>query len=197
MGIVRHMNSHLDILQETQTYLNEHRNESLNFIHKLVALDRKFILHSDIKDVFSLACQEDGTGALLTSPLAEMVEKCQEGVIDHACAVFAVRIRVARWLYFQIHLETLYTELINVSQYLTYKERLVSDDQEPDWTLEIDLRPFSEYSYKLHESDSIGRGVEFLNRHLSGRLFSENNKGDRLLLEFLRVLSCRCFPYTG
>ncbi|RJP19244.1 MAG: sucrose synthase [Candidatus Omnitrophota bacterium] len=38
---------------------------------------------------------------------------------------------------------------------------------------------------------SIGRGVEFLNRHLSSRMFNDINKGGQLLLDFLRVHQCR------
>ncbi|MGB5727682.1 MAG: sucrose synthase, partial [Thiogranum sp.] len=55
------------------------------------------------------------------------------------------------------------------------------------WTLEVDLEPFSREFYKLHESESIGRGVEFLNRRLSSQLFQDLGKGDQQLLDFLRV----------
>ena len=39
----------------------------------------------------------------------------------------------------------------------------------------------------MKEARSIGQGVRFLNRHLSSRLFQELGKGDRRLLEFLRI----------
>ena len=53
--------------------------------------------------------------------------------------------------------------------------------------LELDLGPFSREFPKLQEAHSIGRGVEFLNRRLSSRLFEDLGKGDRRLLEFLRM----------
>ena len=178
---------HQDFIQEIQAYINDNRNEALNFIHKLVALDRKFILRSDIEDEFSAVCSEDNSGSLDNSPLSRLVGWSQEAVIDPTWIVFALRLRVARWLYVRIHLELLHIDLIDVSQFLSFKERLVSNELNTDWTLEIDLSHFTDYTTKLHESDSIGRGVEFLNRNLSGRLFSESDRGEKLLLEFLRV----------
>ena len=39
----------------------------------------------------------------------------------------------------------------------------------------------------MKEKRSIGRGVEFLNKHLSTLLFSKNGEGHELLFRFLRV----------
>ena len=181
------MNQRVNALKEAQSYVNQYRNETFNFLFRLRDLDRKFLLRSDIEDVFALVCSEDTTGTLTASPLATMVTRIQEAAIAQTWMVFALRIRVARWEYVRVHVETLQLEYINVSEFLAFKERLVNDEYETEWTLEIDLGPFSEYSYKLQESDSIGRGVEFLNRQLSGRLFSEKNQGEKLLLDFLRV----------
>ena len=178
---------HEDFQKEIQAYTAEHRNEVLNLVHQLVALDRKFILRSDIEDIFLNVCAEDSSGSLSKSPLSRLVEWSQEAAIDKTWIVFALRQRVARWLYVRIHLEMLHIEVIGASQFLSFKERLVTNEVNTDWTLEIDLSHFTDYTTKLHESDSIGRGVEFLNRNLSGRLFSESDRGEKLLLEFLRV----------
>ena len=40
-------------------------------------------------------------------------------------------------------------------------------------SLEVDLEPFNREFPKLHESSSIGRGVEFLKRRLSSPKISE------------------------
>ena len=67
------------------------------------------------------------------------------------------------------------------------RKRLAAGTSEDDWVLEFDLAPFSREFYKLREANSIGRGVEFLNRRLSSRLFEELGKGDKRLLAFLQV----------
>lgn len=178
---------HQEFLKETRDYIAGNRNEALNFLHQLVALDRRFILRSDIEDTFNNVCAEDTTKTLINSPFSNLAGWSQEAAINRTWIVFALRLGVARWMYVRIHLELLHIELITVSQFLAFKERLISNDLNTDWMLEIDLSHFTDYSFKLQESDSIGRGVEFLNRNLSGRLFSESDKGDKLLLEFLRV----------
>jgi len=78
-------------------------------------------------------------------------------------------------------------ETIGVSEFLAFKERLAIGGPDNQWMLEVDLEPFSREFYKLHESESIGRGVEFLNRRLSSQLFQDLGKGDQQLLDFLRV----------
>jgi sucrose synthase len=57
--------------------------------------------------------------------------------------------------------------------------------------LEIDLSPFERGFPKLKDSRNIGRGVEFLNRHLSGRLFLDGGRGQTLLFDFLQVHQVR------
>jgi sucrose synthase len=79
-------------------------------------------------------------------------------------------------------------EEIPVNEFLYVKERLVNGKQDDtDHILEIDLEPFLRGFPKMRETRSIGRGVEFLNRRLSSQLFEDSGKGNRLLLDFLRV----------
>ncbi|MCO6414018.1 MAG: sucrose synthase [Thiogranum sp.] len=181
------MNQRVDPLHAAEAYLGSHRNEVLGFLHQLQAIGRPFLLRSNIQDAFAQISAADSTGNLQTSPLATLVDWSQEAAMDKSWVCFALRPRIARWIYVRIHCETLNLETIGVSEFLAFKERLADGGYESDWVLEVDLEPFSRHAYKLHESDSIGRGVEFLNRDLSSRLFHELGKGDQGLLDFLRV----------
>jgi sucrose synthase len=176
-----------DPLQNAELWVREHRNALLALVCRLQEMGRSFLLRSNVQDIFEQLCEEDESGELLRSPLATLVDWCQEAALDKAWVYFALRQRVARWVYIRIHTETIGIELVDVSEFLAFKERLVSASAEPDWTLEVDLEPFTRHIYKLKEADSIGRGVEFLNRHLSSQLFQDLGKGDERLLEFLRV----------
>ena len=49
------------------------------------------------------------------------------------------------------------------------------------------MSPFERGFPKLKDPRNIGRGVEFLNRHLSGRLFMDGGRGQKLLFDFLQV----------
>ena len=185
------MNRRVDPLQSAEAWLHSHRNELLSLLHRLQAMGRPFLLRSNIQDTFEQLCAEDDSGELRASPLATLVDWCQEAALDKAWICFALRQRVARWVYIRVHMDTLNMEAVDASEFLAFKERLVNGSSESDWMLEVDLEPFSRHIYKLHESDSIGRGVEFLNRHLSSQLFQDLGKGDQRLLDFLRVHTYR------
>ena len=130
------MNQRVNALKEAQSYVNQYRNETFNFLFRLRDLDRKFLLRSDIEDVFALVCSEDTTGTLTASPLATMVTRIQEAAIAQTWMVFALRIRVARWEYVRVHVETLQLEYINVSEFLAFKERRSPEWVHPDLRIE-------------------------------------------------------------
>jgi sucrose synthase len=126
--------------------------------------------------------------ACVNPPLATVLPATQEAVVDTDWFYFALRVRVGRWGYLRLHSNTMSVEEIPVSEFLYVKEHLVEGHQDGvDQILEIDLEPFLRGFPKMHETRSIGRGVEFLNRRLSSQLFEDGGKGNRLLLDFLRV----------
>jgi sucrose synthase len=146
------------------------------------------LLHSDLVDCLRQLCETEGGSCLWDTPLGDIIQMSQEAALDASWICLALRRRIGRWLYLRIHLETMDAEEIPVSEFLRFKEHLVNGDGETgEWLLEVDLEPFSREFQKPREPRSIGRGVEFLNRRLSSRLFEELGKGDQRLLDFLRV----------
>ena len=167
-------------------YIDHHRNEVLAFIHHLRSLERQLLLRSDMQDAFAQFC-ENNTTDLRHTPIATLVSWCQEAALNESWIYLALRPAIARWKYMRVHLDTLASEIVATSEFLGFKERLITGSQSNQWVLELDLEPFSREFFKLHEPESIGRGVEFLNRRLSSRLFEELGKGDQRLLQFLHV----------
>ena len=176
-----------DSVARLEQFLQEHRSLAHQMLHGFLVLNRPFMLRSELHDAFQSVCDASPDCPLHASPFAEAIDHAQEAAQDAAWFCLALRLRIARWCYLRIHLETLVLEVIGVSEYLAFKEHLLTGVSQPEWTLEIDLEPFSREFYKLQESNSIGRGVEFLNRRLSSKLFEDLNKGDKRLLDFLRV----------
>lgn len=164
-----------------------HRGDMHRFFHGLTQLDRRFLLRSEVEDLFAMLSGSEEGEVLANSPCARLVALCQEAATDGGWVHFALRWRAARWSYLRVHLDTMDIERIPVEHFLRFKETLVNGGVPDDWLLELDLEPFSREFQKLHEDESIGRGVEFLNRRLSSRLFEELGKGDRRLLDFLSV----------
>lgn len=181
------MKRHSDMPSIADIDLSASRNELAHFLHQLRSQERRFFLRSDIQDSFEQACATDTTEKLRASPVALLVESCQEAAMDAAWIYFALRPRIGRWVFVRTHLDTLDSQAAPASEFLAFKERLATGESSDEWLLEVDMAPFSREFYKLRESASIGRGVEFLNRHLSSRLFQDLGKGDLLLLNFLRV----------
>ncbi|MGB5717742.1 MAG: sucrose synthase [Gammaproteobacteria bacterium] len=179
-------------LETLGNYLKQERNQAHRVWHHLLAMKRAFLLRSDVQDALAeLRAAPDGK-SLRDSPLEKLLGRAQEAVVSAPWIYLALRVRVGRWEYMRVHLDTMSMERISVSNFLYFKEQLINGNQDTwSWELEIDLEPFSREFPKMHETRSIGRGVEFLNRRLSSRLFEALGKGDQRLLDFLRVHSYR------
>jgi sucrose synthase len=173
-------------------YMQQERSLAHRVWHHLQAMNRAFLLRSDVLDAFEELCAQPDGDSLRNSPLEKLLGRAQEAAVDAAWIYLALRVRVGHWEYVRVHLDTMSLERISVSVFLHFKEKLIKGSEDPwNWELEIDLEPFSREFPKMHEARSIGRGVEFLNRRLSSRLFEGLGKGDKLLLDFLRVHSYR------
>ncbi len=176
------------MIEGLRDYLEQHRERVFMLLRYYSKLGRPFLLQSDLWDGLQEFCAQAGEDFATDGALADSIARTQEAVVEAPWVCLAIRPTVARWVYLRFHLDAMdYTE-IPVGEFLAFKERQVNGhDHADDWTLEIDLGPFNREFPKLRESRSIGRGVEFLNRRLSSRLFEQINHDDNGLLAFLRV----------
>ncbi len=172
--------------EELESYLAAHRDEAFLLLRHYLGLGRLFLLHSDLQDELENHCRQQSTPHLADSVLATVIRTSQEAIAMAPWFYLAVRPGVAQWYYLRFHVEQRIVEEIPVEEFLAFKERQV-DGKEREWMLEIDLQPFNREFPRMQQARSIGRGVEFLNRHLSGRMFQSLRDGDRRLLGFLRV----------
>ena len=168
-------------------FLKKPEKARLIFSH-LLNLGRPLLLRSDLRDNFASLKPENDL-ELKDSPAIHIFAWVQEAALTDSTCYFALRIRIARWSFLKVVLEpNLGAQEITAADYLKIKEKIAGRDQHSDnWPLEINLQPFSKEFAKMSETHSIGRGVEFLNRQLSSQMFVELAKGDRHMLEFLRV----------
>ncbi|MDH5297505.1 MAG: sucrose synthase [Desulfobulbaceae bacterium] len=176
------------MVEDLRMYIRQHRRVVAGLFGRYLALGRPFLLNSHMGDEFARHLEESGEKSLAASPLARLVAKTQEAAVRHPWLYLDVRLRVGRWIYLRFHLETLEVEAVSAVDFLNAKEAIVkAPSPVDDWTLEVDLAPFERTFPKLKEPRSIGRGVEFLNRHLSSELFQWLGRGDKGLLDFLHV----------
>ena len=166
--------------------LTTHREALYVFFRRLRAVDRPFVSRLELEEKLKRFLESDASAGLEGTGFEQMAGDAQEVVVDDPFVYMSVRHDVARWSYLQVHTEELRARMVSVSEFLGVKERLVRGEAQPH-VLEIDLQPFERGFPRLSRSASIGRGVEFLNRHLSGRMFEGDRDGLKRLVEFLQV----------
>jgi len=168
------------------------RDGLLLLLRRYLALGRPILLRSDLVDLFAELAAEPPASSLVGTPVEHLISTSQEATLSAPWVYLGVRPEIGRWRYLRIHTESLDLEEVSVSSYLEFRER-VTDGGLGDqaWPLEVDLEPFSEGFPKLKERRSIGRGGEFMNRHLASRLFADPVRGLDRLFRFLSLHSCR------
>jgi sucrose synthase len=115
-----------------------------------------------------------------------VLRSTQEAIILPPWVALAVRPRPGVWEYVRINVDELAVEQLSVAEYLEFKEHLVDGSVKDNYVLELDLEPFNASFPRPTQPSSIGSGVQFLNRHLSSRLFHDN-ESMQPLLDFLRA----------
>ncbi|MGD8318574.1 MAG: sucrose synthase [Myxococcales bacterium] len=180
------------MIETLELLIDAHREPVYLFFRRLKAFDRRFLLWSDLVHELEAFSETEVGRLLCDSKMPWIIRHCQEAVIDEPFVCLALRARVGRWHYVQVHTEEMRCRELSVAEFLDIKERLAAHiPQGERYVLEVDLSPFERGFPKLKDSRNIGKGVEFLNRHLSGRLFSEGGRGEKLLFDFLQVHQVR------
>lgn len=173
------------LLEEFYIYAQENRDAVYALLRRFFAKNRTFLLRSDLLEEYVSMCQEYEQKDSLTNGLGNIVNRLQEGIFHMPWAYFSLRLGVAQIIYIRIHCDTLLPEQINNSEFLSFKEK--QSGHFDGSVLEIDLHPFNRGFPKLKEPRSIGQGMIFLNRQLSGKMFHQRREGEEKLLRFLNV----------
>jgi len=182
------------LLADLVEFVTHNRETVSALLSRYQSCGKTLFLRSDLWDEFELFADEKGEASLLSSQLAEVIHKTQEATLVHPWFCLDVRPRLAHWNFLLFNIETLEIEEISTAEFLRFKEGVVGVDA-GEWPLEIDFGPFERDFPKMTQSRSIGKGVEYLNRRLSGRLSHDLSKGDELILSFLRLHSYLGTPF--
>jgi len=168
--------------------LDTHPEPLSRFFDRLIALGQPFLSWPELSQAYERHVASEAGAELASSGMAEIVHQAHQVVVDGKTILLGLRAQVAEWHYVQIDTEDMTTSTVTASEFLAAKERLVLGPGRPRrYVLEIDLAPFERGFPKPSRPEWIGRGVEYLNRFLSSRLFHEDHSGRRRLFDFLRV----------
>ncbi|TXG61705.1 hypothetical protein EZV62_013068 [Acer yangbiense] len=181
-GALTRVHSLRERLDET---LLAHRNEILALLSRIEAKGKGILQNHQIIAEFE-AIPEHNRKTLADGAFAEVLRASQEAIVLPPWVALAVRPRPGVWEYIRVNVHALVVEELLVAEYLHFKEELVDGGSNGNFVLELDFEPFNASFPRPTLSKSIGNGVEFLNRHLSAKLFHDK-ESMHPLLEFLRV----------
>lgn len=145
------------------------------------------LLRNDILMAFHAYCEQHPEAGDLAGSW-RFLRKTQEILFAADMLIIIYRHRRANCRIFALSPENDQLTALSVLDFLTLKERLLRPDLPlQQRTLALDLVPFYDYGPGLKDPNTIGQGIKFLNRHMSGNLSSQPEKWNRSLYEFLKL----------
>ncbi|KAH9619028.1 hypothetical protein KSS87_019211 [Heliosperma pusillum] len=163
--------------------LTAQRNEIICFLSRISSHGKGILQAHEVTAEFEAT---SGLDKLADGPFAEILRHTQEAIVLDPWIILAVRPRPGVWEYIRVNVDALAVEELTPSEFLRIKEELVDGNTNGNFVLELDFEPFTASVPRPTLSKSIGNGVEFLNRHLSAKMFHDK-ESLRPLLNFLRM----------
>ncbi|GJZ34121.1 sucrose synthase [Tanacetum coccineum] len=167
--------------------LATHRNEILMVLSRIESHGKGILKPHQVMAEFEAICKEDQTKLHEDGAFYEVLKCTQEAIVLPPWVALAIRLRPGVWEYVRVNVNALVVEELSVPEYLHFKEELVNGTgSNGNFVLELDFEPFTASFPRPTLTKSIGNGVEFLNRHLSAKMFHDKDSMHPLL-DFLRT----------
>jgi len=151
----------------------------------------RYLLRNDILNAFSTFCQdqEKNTDYATNSALGRLIYYTQELILEYESLYLIIRPQIAKQESYRI-VDDLTVDPLTTQELLDVRDRYVNHyhPEEGD-VFEIDFQPFYDYSPIIKDSKNIGRGVDFLNRYMSSKLFQDPNQWLTAVYNFLSLHS--------
>ncbi len=170
----------------------EDASELRRFVGELYAHGKRYLLHNDIQSAYRSYCEryrspaDEGKFDALDS----MLRRTQEIILeeDSLCAV--VRPRMGVFDIYRLQRSDLSFTRLTVSQLLEVRDRFVGQSSANDGApLEINFKPFYDYTPLVRDVKLVGHGAQVLNRFLSSKLFADYEAWQASLFRFLSLHS--------
>lgn len=168
---------------------SDERSDLRQFASQLRVSDKRYLLRNDILAAFSEYCasHKKPEHFFQHSQLGQLVYYTQEIILDSESLYLLIRPKIASQEVYRV-LEDLTVESVTVQELLDLRDRFVNHFHPTEGdVLELDFQPFYDYSPTIRDPKNIGKGVRFLNRYLSSKLFQDPRQWLESLYTFLRV----------
>lgn len=149
------------------------KNDLRHLMDEFRAQEKQFLLHNEILFLFAEYCQktEKPTYFYHSSWLGKLINYTHEILFSEEGIWFLVRTRVADQEIIRLSNDLCQVECMSPQALLDLRDRSVN--RYDSGILELDFSPFYALLPTVQDPRNIGKGVEFLNRHLCNELFTE------------------------
>ena len=170
-----------------QDELTNNRAVLYTLFRELLGQDRKFLLKPQVMDVRDSINDIMVKSGSKGENLLQIFALAEEVVGEFPWIYLAVRLDIAHWKYMRINIEEMKWAMLEPDDFFLFKEkRKLPGSSSEQWVLKFDITPFEDGLPKMTQEKSVGHGVEFLNRVLSGKMFGDLKSGGEKILSFLR-----------
>nr|BAE06059.1 sucrose synthase [Potamogeton distinctus] len=161
------------IKEQLSDSLAAHPNELLAIFSRFVHHGKGMLQPHELLAEFEAVIPDGDKEKLRDGAIGELLKAAQEAIVLPPWVALAIRPRPGVWEYIRVNVNELAVENMTIPEYLQFKEELVGEGIDNNFVLELDFEPFNVSFPRPTLSKSIGNGVQFLNRHLSSKLFHD------------------------
>jgi sucrose synthase len=163
--------------------IKENEIDFYRYLNLVITNNNKLMVKGNLLDIFNefrVSNQNQFSG------IGQAVSKIIESICIGSKVYLEVREVINNPDYFLFNVEEKYHEEISVLDYLKAQEQFVAPSNNND-ILTLDFKPFYDKFPSIRSTKSIGRGVEYLNRYLSSKMFNEPEQLRQALFDFISV----------
>jgi len=168
---------------------SEERSDLRQFISELRHQEKSYLLRNDILTAYTDYCNkyQKPQEFYNSSNLGKLIYYTQEIIQEDSNLCLIIRPKIAGQEVYRLT-EDLSVDSLTVQDLLDLRDRLVNrfHPNEGD-ILELDFGPFYDYTPTIRDAKNIGKGVQYLNRYLSSKLFQDPRQWLEGLFNFLRL----------
>ncbi len=173
-----------------QSVLNtEEKSDLRSFVSELRRQEKRYLLRNDILSAYAEYCTKNNKPEEFyhSSNLGKLVYYTQEIIQENGNLCLIIRPKVASQEVYRLT-EDLNVEQLSVQELLDLRDHFVNRFHPNEGEiLEIDFGPFYDYIPTIRDPKNIGKGVQYLNRYLSSKLFQDPRQWQESLFDFLRL----------
>lgn len=173
-----------------QTVLHsEEKSDLRSFVSELRHQEKRYLLRNDILSTYANYCTkyQKSEQFYRVSNLGKLIYYTQEVILEGSTLYLIIRPKIASEEAYRLT-ENLNVEPLTASELLDVRDRFVNRFHPNEGEiLELDFQPFYDYTPTIRDPKNIGKGVEYLNRYLSSKLFQDPRQWLDSLFNFLRL----------